>query len=123
MRAKVSVNKEKMGCCSSKAAHPKGMGKSTNKEQAIEMKRSSSMYVTTKGELEDHNPPELDSDGYLVPEEVEKRITGSESVCKTTVGEDEKTDIEVMRLFDLDSLRPFPFLNIAFIESRSSLLP
>ncbi|CAJ1953354.1 unnamed protein product [Cylindrotheca closterium] len=53
------------------------------------------MYKTTKGgAIEDHTPPKLDSDGHLAPEEVQKRITASESVSTTTVGDDEKTDIE-----------------------------
>lgn len=91
-----------MGCSSSKALEPKSLGKSAHNGQPINLTRSSSMYVTTKGATEDHNPPKLDSDGRLAPEEVQKRITASESVSTTTVGEDEKTDIEVMNSFDLD---------------------
>jgi len=112
-----------MGCCSSKAADPKSLeGEAADNGQPIDFKRSSSMYVTTKGgAIEDHTPPKLDSDGHLVPEEIQQRITASESVSTTTVGEDEKTNIEVMSSFDLDYLQQFA--ETAFIESSYSMLP
>lgn len=75
-----------MGCTSSNTASRK----SSNPTRA-----SSVYFATSNGKKFDDTPPKVDDEGHLAAEEVRKRITASKSVCRITVGEEEKTEIQV----------------------------
>jgi hypothetical protein len=97
-----------MGCTQSNV-DPAGIGKSS-RQPSKDFQRAHSMYTTAQTDVVgdvatinsddlDKNPPKLNENGHLAPEEVVKRTTCSKTVATTTVGNEGKgadsTEIKV----------------------------